>query len=297
MYRIAVSTDTYILNRKQQQQNPYINTNQKIDSVLVKEQHNKLMALLNNKLYFSIKSEEAIPDMVFMSNAGLSLPRLPEQIVILPFMKYASRRQEHKFKEDIFKELNIKTVAFPGSTKAPFEGAAEAKWFLNGELLIVGYGYRMTQESVSILKSLLKKIYESYDVTPPLVLALNLQSKFLFHLNLAMMEISETECIIHKSAFDLLDQKQLTKYLEKIHVIESEDPFCLNSIIEGELLITHELNDPLLKKYLEKITNKTVVEIDTSEFEISGGSVRSLIFDLIDPRTIKRRQRAPSSPK
>ena len=53
----------------------------------------------------------------------------------------------------------------------------------------------------------------------------------------------------------------------------------------------------LLKKYLEKITNKTVVEIDTSEFEISGGSVRSLIFDLIDPRTIKRRQRAPSSPK
>jgi N-dimethylarginine dimethylaminohydrolase len=35
-----------------------------------------------------------------------------------------------------------------------------------------------------------------------------------------------------------------------------------------------------LKEKLEKITGKQIHEVETSEFEKSGGSVRCMVFDL-----------------
>jgi N-dimethylarginine dimethylaminohydrolase len=62
-------------------------------------------------------------------------------------------------------------------------------------------------------------------------------------------------------------------------VIDTHDSFCLNAVVDGPNLITHVLTKPL-KTELEKITNKNIIMVDTSEFEKSGGSVRCMTFDI-----------------
>jgi N-dimethylarginine dimethylaminohydrolase len=54
---------------------------------------------------------------------------------------------------------------------------------------------------------------------------------------------------------------------------------CLNAVVDGFNLITHKINDSTMKSFLERITNRKIIEVDTSEFEKSGGSVRCMTLD------------------
>jgi N-dimethylarginine dimethylaminohydrolase len=54
----------------------------------------------------------------------------------------------------------------------------------------------------------------------------------------------------------------------------------LNSVVDGDNLITHKLKNVGIKNTLEKITGKQVVQVDTTEFEKSGGSVRCMTLDI-----------------
>jgi N-dimethylarginine dimethylaminohydrolase len=114
-----------------------------------------------------------------------------------------------------------------------------------------------------------------------------------------MLETSQTSALLQDDALNEKDRLRLSKELE-ITLIDTEDPFCLNSIIDGDHLLTHVLNNNELKEFLEHKTGKKVIELDTSEFEKSGGSVRCLVFDVHDPRLIKKKKHShsnPSSPK
>jgi N-dimethylarginine dimethylaminohydrolase len=298
MYHVTIKPETFGFTNDLIDQHPFAEKNTHIDHNLANKQHRAVTEQLQNKLVFDVKkTKEFVPDLVFISSAGLSLPRLPEPVVILPNMKYEQRKKELKYIKELFQELSIKTVEFP--TEHEFEGQAEAKWFHNGELLLVGYGFRMTKDSVKILRKLLQDIYSSYGIVPPTVIGVHLQSYRFFHLDKALLETSPLSCIIQEEAFRQKDIERLKKLL-KLTVINTEDLFCLNSVIDGENLLTHKLNNDVLKAFLEKMTEKTVVELDTSEYEKSGGSVRSLVFDLFDPRMFKKKKQSssnPSSPK
>jgi N-dimethylarginine dimethylaminohydrolase len=302
MYHITVRPDTYKISSKLVDQNPYTDLDDKPNQKTAQKQHKHVTQHLTHNINYVVNAPHTIniPDMTFIASAGLSLPNLPEPIVILPWMKYPQRRKELPYIKDIFKELHVKTVEFPGSSKGPFEGAAEAKWFDNGNLLVMGYGFRSTKETTVIMRKLLAEIYQSYGLPPPKVLAFPLQSFSFYHLDVAMLEIQPLTCIIHKDAIRHKDVQRLQAEAISVHLIETTDTFCLNSIIDGPNLLTHTLADPELKSYLEDLTGKTVVELDTSEFEKSGGSVRCLVFDMFDPRLIKKKQHshsAPCSPK
>jgi N-dimethylarginine dimethylaminohydrolase len=302
MYHITIRPDTFTINPPQKNQNPYLHKIQSINTKEAYSQHNEITKALNLCVTYGLNKKADLPDIVFTANMGLSLPRLPEPVVILSWMKYEQRRDEVPYIEDIFKERHIKYVQFPGSAKAPFEGMAEAKWFEGGELLVVGYGHRASKQSVRILRSLLKDIYDTYGVEPPRVVSFQLQTPLYYHLDMAMLEYGPTECIVHKAAFSTADIARLRTELgeRNVHIIETDDGFCLNAVIEGETLYTHILSDPTIKSKLEKITGRSVVELDTGEFEKSGGSVRCLVFDVFDPRMIKRKRSSHSlvaSPK
>jgi N-dimethylarginine dimethylaminohydrolase len=300
MYHITVRPDTYKITDKLVDQNPYIDADTKPIHKHALKQHKNLVSNLSHNINYVIKTSTDIPDMTFIASAGLSLPRLPEQVVILPWMKYPQRRKELPFLKEIFDELQVKTVDFPGSTKAPFEGVAEAKWFDSGNLLVMGYGFRSTKESTTIMRKLLTEIYTAYGLTPPKVVSFQLQSFNHYHLDVSMLEIQPLTCIIHKDSIKPKDVQRLQNEGITVNLIETDDNFCLNSIIDGPNLLVHTLKNPDLKTYLEEITEKTVIEIDTSEFEKSGGSVRCLVFDMYDPRQIKKKQHshsAPSSPR
>lgn len=298
MYHITIKPETFGFTNDLAEQHPYAEKNRQIDLHKANKQHKQITNVLQNNLLFNVtKTTDFVPDLVFLSSAGLSLPRLPEPLIILPNMKYEQRKKEIKYTREIFQELQIRTVEFP--TQHEFEGQAEAKWFFNGELLVLGYGFRMTKESVKVLKRLLQEIYKSYGLSPPRIIATRLQEFRFLHLDMAMLETSQSSCIIQESAFRKEDIALLKKELD-VTVINSSDSFCLNAIIDGENLLTHTLDDKALKSFLEEKTGKSVLEFDTSEYEKSGGSVRCLVFDMYDPRKFKKKKQCnsnPSSPK
>lgn len=304
MYHITIKPETFFIDNTLLDQNPYGNTSKAIDHALANKQHKQICNALERNVNFSLpkknRDAQALPDIVFIASAGLSLPRLPVSLVILPNMKHAQRKDELPFIKEIFDELKIATIPFPG--KAPFEGQAECKWFHNGELLIVGYGYRANKETVSTLRKLLQEIYTSHGITPPTVLGVHLKSFNYYHLDIAMLATSDITCLIQQGSIKDRDIYKIEKALGKaqVKIIATDDPFCLNAIIDGPNLLVHKLNNPELKAFLEDETGKTVIELDASEYEKSGGAVRCLVFDIFDPRLIKRKKHThsnPSSPK
>jgi N-dimethylarginine dimethylaminohydrolase len=299
MYHITIRPDTFKITNELKNQNPFIDVETKVTKTKALEQHKELTAALKQNLNYVIQKKTNIPDITFTANMGLSLPRLPVPIIIVSSMKYPQRQNERVYIEEILADCRIKTIRFP--EEAVFEGQAEAKWFDQGQLLVVGYGHRATEKSVRTLRSLLKSVYEGYGVEPPRIVSFHLQNPHFYHLDLALLEIGQLECIVQKEAFTPSDLLRLKSEL-RVSVIDSPDYFCLNSFIEGDSLLTHELSDPAIRTKLEALTGKTVVEFDTSEFEKSGGSVRCLVFDVYDPRMVKKKRSStnlssPKSPK
>lgn len=308
MFHITIKPDTFDVDKKYTNQNPYI-TDFEVNHKLALEQHKYVIKNLSRNVNYIITATEkssisGIPDIVFAANGGLSLPRLPEAVILLPWMKYSQRKNELPYLMDIYEDLNIKMIEFPGSDSAPYEGAAESKWFNNGELLVMGYGYRCTKESVKLMKALLHDIYTSYGVNPPIILSFEIQNPDYYHLDLAALELNQTDCIIHEDAIKQKDLLRLRKYIN-VQTIKSSDKFCLNSIVDGDNLLTHTLNKST-RKILHELSGKNIIECDVSEFEKAGGGVRCLVLDVFDMRHVKRKkqlhqqkkpQSNPSSPK
>jgi N-dimethylarginine dimethylaminohydrolase len=283
MLRIHIKPTTFDIFPFQDGQNKYIDHTVHINKKKALEQHRNLVKSFNNSITYTIEDPvDLLTDIVFTANGGLCLPRLPKPIVVLPYMKYQQRKDELKYLEEIYKNIHLQTVPFPGSQAAPFEGQAELKWFYGGTKAICGYGHRSTKKTFEIINTLLKKIYKSHKLEPPELLVLKIERPDYYHLDVAMLEFDDKKCIVHKRAFSEASVKKIRAFLgeENVTVIDTTDSFCLNSVVDGDKLITHMLKAPL-KSQLEKITNKKIHMVDTSEFEKSGGSVRCMTLDIM----------------
>ena len=282
IYRITIRPTTFLITESQRNQNPYIVPTTSFSKSELLKHHKELEKTLTNVHSYTIHPKEDLPDVVFTANGGFSLMNLPERVVILPSMKYPQRRHELKYLKDIYEKEGIKTIQFPLSEV--FEGQAEAKWFHNGNLLICTYGYRSNRHTFTILNQLLKKIYTSYGRSPPKLLVLPIESFDFYHTDVAMLEYDNTSCIVHKRAFSKRSLERLKETLgeKQVHVIDTPDSFCLNSIPDGDRLITHKVSEEV-KHFLERATKKKVHMIDTSITEMSGGSVRCMVLDVYPP--------------
>ena len=282
MLRVFIKPYSYTNDPLYKKTNPFI-VDFKFDQKKADLQFDRVVNKFKNVyIYFlpEIKNKN-LSDIIFAASAGVCLPRLPDSLVILPNMKYLHRKQELKYIKDMYKQLNVKTIQFPLVSDAPFEGQAEIKWFHNGTKAICGYGYRSTLKSFKILNKLLKKIYLQNNITPPELLILPLKSEYYYHLDLAMLEFDNEKCIIHKDAFSAESTIKIQNFLEKsnVYIIKTEDHFCLNSVIDGDNLITCKLLKHT-KNILENITKRRIIEVNVSEFQNSGGSVRCMCLDL-----------------
>ena len=286
MQRICIKPTTFTVFPKQIGQNPYIQLDKDKDKVQKQatKQHLELEKAFSDISSFTIQYDDKtknLSDIVFVANGGICLPRLPESLVILPYMKYKQRKEELPYLEVIFKKMGLETIRFPGSASCPFEGQAELKWFHCGKKAIAGYGFRSTKKTFVVLDKLLKKIYKKHGLESPEILALPLESDHYYHLDVAMLEFDDTKCIVHKRAFSPESVQKMRDFLgaNNVHVLDTPDSFCLNAVVDGTHLITHKLTDSL-KKELENITGKRIKQVDTSEFEKSGGSVRCMTLDI-----------------
>ncbi len=274
--RLLISPSSFEILPFQIEQNVYIH-NISTSIIKVQYQHTHVSNALTSAVICNLpKHSIPLPDIVFMANAGLSLPRLRHPLILLPNMKYIQRKNELSFLKKIFINMNIQTIDYPGVET--FEGQAELKWFYGGRKAVCGYGFRSTKQTFVELDHLFGQIYGKDN---PQLLVLKLISPEFYHLDSAMLEY-DNKCIVHRNAFSPTSIQKLKKFLgkENVTVIDTTDLFCLNAIVDGDRLITHKLN-PALKKQLSSLTRRTVHEIDTSEFEKSGGSVRCMVLDVL----------------
>jgi len=283
MKRLLISPTTFEVLAIQDKQNPYIDIHHTFDKKKVAAQHAALVKALQKGtgIVYTLPPNTKIPlpDIVFTANGGLSLPRLPRPLVLLPNMKWPQRQAELPFLREMYRGLSIDTIPFP--TRQPFEGQAELKWFDGGRKAVGAYGFRSTRQAFRDLETLFRTLYAD---EAPSMLVLPLQSADYYHLDVAMLEYGQgpNKCIVHRGAFSPASIKRLEAFLgaENVTVIDTTDSFCLNAYVDGARLITHKITDPKAKRLLEQKTGLHIVEVDTSEFEKSGGSVRCMTLDV-----------------
>ena len=264
----------------QKGQNPYIDIryNAAHNKTNISTQYHRVFAAFREILLGPLPPhDDPLPDIVFVANGGLSLPRLGRPLVILPNMKFPQRKAELPSLREMFRILGIPTVEYPG--REPFEGQAELKWFHGGRKCIGGYGHRSTKAAFAELAAFFQKMY----VDPPEMLVVKLTSPNFYHLDVAMFEHDDTKCIVHRGAFSAASIRKMEAFLggaENVCVIDTKDHFCLNAVIDGDRVITHHLTDPAIKPLIEARTGRMVHQCSTTEFEKSGGSVRCMTLDV-----------------
>ena len=287
---VMIYPSTYTVRKEDLGQNPYSQIDSPVNRSLAIQQHRRIATHLPDHHMFTVHPVDPVPDITYIGNGGFSLPHLSKPVVILPWMKYEQRRNECKYLNAIYQSLGIETIQFPGSPRAPFEGGADAKWFHNGKLLVVGYGQRGTKESVIVLRTLLRSIYMSQGVSPPVVIGVKIQSSLYYHLDLTLAPLTETDCIINSKALSPQHIQRLKSLLgkEHVYVLETPDAFATNLVVTDREILTHQFTDPTLKPLYEKITGKTVRQFDTSEFEKGGGSVSCLVMPIYENKKRSR---------
>lgn len=281
-HRILIEPSTFEIVHGLEKENPYMDLTHPLNKEKVYRSFHELVdAIKPAPSIFSIPKSAAVPDIVFLASAGLSLPRLPEPVVVLPWMKYEHRRAELPYIVSMFQTLGVRCIPFPGGDDAPFEGQPDAKWFHGGSKLICGYGYRSTRKTFRILESLVREIYLSYGVAPPEFHVFKKQHFDFYHLDIGMFEYNQSSVIMHSHLFSAEDKTRLRCLLgaDNVHIIRSRDLFCLNAVDCGSYVVCHEL-EPGVAAYLRKHTGKRLRQIDMTEFQKSGGSVRCLVFDI-----------------
>ena len=279
--RVLLAPTTFTLFDFQQSQNTYITLQIPVHPANADKEHRRLQHVFENSVVYNIGTPSThLPDIVFIANGGLSLPRIPRTI-LLPSMKYKQRRDELPYLKQIYTDLGLTMIPFTG---APFEGQAELKWFHGGTKAICGYGFRATRKAFTLLDKLFTKLYGSYGLAPPTLLVIPLESKDYYHLDVAMLEVDDTKCIVHRRAFSPASIAKMKAFLgdKNVHVLDTKDTFCLNAVIDGDTLVTHSLAGDGLRERLEELSGKHVRQVCTSEFEKSGGSVRCMTLDVYD---------------
>jgi N-dimethylarginine dimethylaminohydrolase len=275
---VSIKPTTFEVTPGQYGQNEYIDINARIDRTKFMKQHKELENAFSSIITYTLNDvHESLPDIVFIANGGLSLPRI-SRTILLPNMKYEQRKRELPYLMGIYNDLGLNMIPFP---KEIFEGQAELKWFHGGTLAVGGYGFRSTRKSFTVLNKLLSSIYSQKGLQPPKLLVLKLEDPLYYHLDVAMLEYDDTKCIVHKKAFSAESIASLKKFLgsKNVSVIDVEDSICLNAVVDGDTLVTHKL-DKKDKKLLEDLTKRKVHEVNTSEFEKSGGSVRCMTLQI-----------------
>ena len=280
MYHLTVSPDTFQVLKETRHQNPLIQRSA-VDLEKARRQHAALESHLPKLISIDVQSKESLPDLVYIASGGLSLPRLPESVVILPRMKYASRRAELPIVKTIFQKLGVKMMELPPGIV--FEGEAEAVWLQGGKILLHGYGYRSTKATGPALQRLLTEIYTHYKVPPPTVVSIALQTPNAYHIDMGLLPVTPSVCLVRKGVLSEAGIDALKRLFSTVNVISSSDPFALNAVVLEKTILTHKPLDPAVKQTLEELSGKSVTQVDVSEFEKGGGAVACLVMEMYEP--------------
>lgn len=253
-------------------QNPFMEGNVgAVDVELAKKQWHDL-----KEVYESLGCEvktiepvEGLEDMVFAANQVLpgAYPN-GRPYVVLGEMRNEKRNQEVPWYRKWFQEHNYHIIDIFDSKDnkkhSPcFEGQGDAIWHPGRQLLWCAYGPRTDKDAATLLSMTL--------VSP--IIQLKLADPRFYHLDTCFFAINEWTVAIYEGAFDS-DGLALIKHFFKNVISVSEKEalnFALNAVaIKDDIIL--QKGSPEFVESLKKYGFRTI-EVDTSEFMKSGGSV------------------------
>lgn len=250
--------------------NPFmVNSVGACDTVLAQRQWHDLRAAIEKLGYtvHTMPAVEGLEDMVFAANQVLPGER-PDgtRYVVLANMVHASRRREVPFYESWFVDQGYEVMRISESQEEGprFEGQGDAIWHPGKQLLWGAYGRRSERAAYERIAEL----------TGANVLLLELVNERLYHLDTALCPLSPDTALIAPDAFSaegLALIRSVFKKVIEIPVEESSGNFAGNALPLGKHVILQRGSTRTCE--LLRAANYTPVEVDTSEYMKSGGSV------------------------
>jgi N-dimethylarginine dimethylaminohydrolase len=239
------------------------------DTALAKQQWNELRATYEKLGYqvHTMAGAKGLEDMVFSANQVLPGEH-PNgaKYVVLANMVHASRRREVEHYAAWFESRGYELLRIsPSQDEGPrFEGQGDAIWHPGKNLLWGGYGWRTEKAAYNRVAEL----------TGAHVLLLKLVNEAMYHLDVALCPLDAETALIAPYAFetegvDLI--RSVFKTVIEIPEEEGKNNFAGNCFVLGKNVILQK-GSPRTCDLLRN-AGYTPIEVDTSEYMKSGGSV------------------------
>lgn len=216
--------------------------------------------------------DPALPDVVFVANAGSFLPKVKEDGRYAFFcsrFKHLERRGEEKFFTEAFANKGIEVSEIPG--EYTFEGDGDLLRLR--DFLVIGSGFR-TSESF---------VHDASDCFREGVLVVKLVDPRFYHLDTCFFYhylAGNEVCLFYPGAFASGSLSLIRKAVHDLHIpsfevseAEAISMTC-NAVGVNDKVIAHKFS-PRLKRWLKTQGFETVT-VNLSEFHKAGGSAKCL---------------------
>lgn len=241
-----------------------------VDRKLARKQWEELKAVYEGLGYRVdvLEAAEGLPDLVFIANQ--TFPTQPVDgppAVILSNMHAPQRRPEVPYVARWFEAQGWKTLEI-ADPESHFEGMGDATWHPGRRLIYGGYGWRTTHNAYS---------QRAYLVDAPVV-ALELQDIRMYHLDTCFSPLDEQTALISAEAFSAEGLEILSQCFPRLlraPIDEAVESLAVNGHCpDGRHFIVHHAAKRTIE--LVRQAGYEVIEVDTSEFLKSGGSVQCM---------------------
>lgn len=225
----------------------------------------------------TLSPEPGLEDMVFAANQALIGESVDGvKYAVMGRMKYASRQREVVHYRNWFERNGYRIFELPETDEQSqpivFEGHGDAIWHPGKQLLWGGWGHRTNAAAYPLLSAMLNVN----------VLMLKLVDPTFYHLDTCFCAINESTVLAYLPAFDEMGVELIKARFLSVIEVKREDAnnFACNALAIGNNVYIERgskaTNDALRERGFE------VVEVDTSEFKKSGGSVFCLKTQVYD---------------
>lgn len=206
-------------------------------------------------------------DMVFAANQSLPfIDKDGKKKVIISNMKHASRQREIPAFETFYRDKGYDLIYPPESIV--IEGMGDILPVPDTDIWLAGFGQRTQFNAIAWLKGIL----------PGNIRSLSLENPYFYHLDTCLIPVNTHTALYSEQAFNeegMQVLKQTFTNLISVPLEEARDGFALNAhLINGHNRTVAIIQKGNVKTIdIMKQLHIDVIEVDTSEYMRSGGSV------------------------
>lgn len=227
---------------------------------------------------------EALPDFVFVKNAGLFVDT---NTFILARFAHSERRGEDVIVGDWLRRRGVTVIELPEREGFYFEGGGDAIWShdLSGRRhLWIAYGAgRTTRSGAETVRNIVRRLTPAVTVH---LLRTNMDKAY--HLDLCFLPIGGRRVLVQHGAFGPAALSEIERVFGAAGVVRVPPRyfFACNSVVISEgtggagVILTPKLAAEGYREWLARKTGLRVVEVNVSEFQKAGGAVACMVLPI-----------------